>query len=199
MPWGTGSGPLPLEALAHHSALHKIWGSQSPRVSTGTVSMLTANTQHELSCGSCLSGSHRGCTACSPPTSAISTSTLQISLFSSTHHAYPALQPSHQRELLPCQTHTYRDQDENGPAAAAILHRQLLFSSNSVQDSSHWRFKWEMIVLIPTCQQGATPSTFGSILVSNTVRACHVQQFPDDEESNAAESRGKNYVQQSAT
>lgn len=144
-----------------------------------------------LRCGSCLSGSHRGHTACSPPTSASSTSTLQISLVSSTHHAYPALQPSYQRELLLCQTHTYMDQDESRPPAAAILHRQLLLSSNSVQDSSHWHFKWEIIALIPTCQQGVTPCTFGSILVSNTVQACHVQQFPDDAESNTVESRGK--------
>lgn len=191
MPWGTGSGPSPLKVLGHHSAQHKVWGSQSPRASTGTVSMFTANAQHVPTCGSCLSGSHRGCTACSPPASAISTSTLQISLVSSTHHADPALQPSYQRELLPCQTHTCRGQDESGPTAAAILRGQLLFSAISVQDSSHWHFKWEMIVLILTCQQGATPSAFGSILVSNTVRACHVQQFPDDEESNAAESRGK--------
>lgn len=144
-----------------------------------------------LRCGSCLLGSHRGCSACSPPTSALSTPTLQIALVSSTHRACPALQPGYQRELLLCQTHTHRDQDESRPAATAALHRQLLLSSNSVQDSSHWHFKWEMIALIPTCQQGATPSNFGSVLVSNTLQACHVQQFSDDEESNTAESRGK--------
>lgn len=120
----------------------------------------------------CLSGSRRGCTACSLPTSPISASTPRIPLLSSACRAHPALQPSHrrrQRELLPCQTHAHRDQDESRPIAAVILLRQLLFSANSVQDLSHWHFKWEMTVLIPTCQQGASPSALGSILVSNTV------------------------------
>lgn len=135
--------------------------------------LMTAIAQNLVSCGSPplpmlgSTSSRRGCTPCSPPTS-----TPQIPLLSSTCCARPALQPSHhrpQRELSPCQICAHRDQDESRPLAAAILHRQLPSSANSVWDFSHWHLKWEMTVLIPTRQQGPTTSALGSILVSNTV------------------------------
>lgn len=173
--WGLPS----FEVLGHHSALRRSGAHTVPGCVLGLYPhLMTAIAQNLVSYGSLplpipgSTSSRRGCTACSPPTSAISTSTLQIALLISVSPAHPAFQPSHhrpQKELLPCQTSAHRDQDESRPTATTVLHRQLPFSANSVQDFSHWHLKWEMTVPIPTCQQGATTSALGSILVSNTV------------------------------
>lgn len=143
----TGLGPPFSLVLGHHSALHRSGAHTVPGCVLGLYHhLMTAIAQDLASCGSLplpmlgSTSSRRGCTACSFPTSAISASTLQIPLLSSTCRAHLALQPSHhrpQRELLPCQTCAHRDQDESRPIATAILHRQLPFSANSVQDFSH--------------------------------------------------------------
>lgn len=175
----TGLRPLSFEVLGHHSALRRSGTHTVPGRVLGLYHhLMTAIAQNLATCGSLplpvlgSTSSRRGCTACSPPTSAIPASTLQILLLSSACHACPALQPSHhrpQRELLPCRACRHRDRNESRPIAAAILHRQLPFSANSIQDFSHWHLKWEMTVLIPTCQQEANTFALGSVLGSNTV------------------------------
>lgn len=63
-----------------------------------------------------------------------------------------------------------REQDESRPIAPALLRRQLPISANSVQDYFFSQdLNWEMAVMIPTCQEGATISALRPVLVSNTL------------------------------
>jgi len=143
-----GSGPPFFKALGHHSALHRSGAHSVPERVLGPYQRLTTTIAQNLaSCGSLplpvpgSTSSRRGCTACSPPTSAVSAATLQILTQQRMPcpSCPPALPPQAPKGAVT--TPNLRTQ---GPGREQTCCRSNPAQAAAVLcDFSHWPLKWE--------------------------------------------------------